>query len=48
MLKKILIYVVLFSLTLAVMAADAPDTSTWVKFSSFTYTGKTDITPKAD
>ena len=48
MLKNILIYAVLFSLTTSIMAAEAPDTSTWVKFSSFTYTGKTTITPKAD
>jgi len=46
-LKKILIYAVSFSLTTSIMAADAPETSTWVKFSSFTYSGKTDITPEA-
>jgi hypothetical protein len=37
----------LFSLTPSVMAADAPDTSTWVQFSSFSYTGKTTVAPGA-
>jgi len=30
-------------MTSIVIAADSPDTSTWVQFSSFTYEGKTDI-----
>jgi xylan 1,4-beta-xylosidase len=45
MLKKILIYTVLFSITPSIMAADAPDTSTWIQFTSFTYTGNTDTAP---
>ena len=48
MLKKILIYAVLISLSTVIMAADSPDTSTWVQFSSFTYTGRTPVTPGAD
>lgn len=34
-------------LTLRINAADAPDTSTWVRFSNFIYSGKTAITPKS-
>jgi xylan 1,4-beta-xylosidase len=48
MLKRILISLVLLSLIQAVRADDTPETSTWVKFSSFTYTGKTDTTPASD
>lgn len=36
----ILLTVVLLAVVPEVMAADAPDTSTWVQFASFTYTGK--------
>jgi xylan 1,4-beta-xylosidase len=32
----------------AVIAANSPDTSTWVKFTSFSYYGKSIITPRAD
>ncbi len=45
MLKKFLVYSFLFFLTSITLAADSPNISTWVKFSTFTYTGKTDITP---
>jgi xylan 1,4-beta-xylosidase len=38
----------LMLLTFTINAADAPDTSTWVQFSSFTYSGKSAITPKSD
>jgi xylan 1,4-beta-xylosidase len=48
MLKKILISIVLLSTIQVVRAADVPDTSAWVKFSSFTYTGKVSTTPAAD
>ena len=48
MLKKILIFLVLVSIIQAVKAADSLDTSTWVKFSSFTYNGKVTTTPEAD
>ena len=45
--KIILVSAMLFSLTPASIAADAPDTSTWVRFTSFTYNGKTPVTPAA-
>ena len=45
MLKMILVSIALLSLGPARMAADAPDTSTWVQFSSFTCTGKTTVAP---
>ncbi len=37
----------LLALATAVMAGDAPDTSTWVKFTSFSYRGKATVTPGA-
>ena len=40
MLKTILITAMLLAVVPLVMATDAPDTSTWVQFTSFTYTGK--------
>ncbi len=48
MLKRIFISVVLLSMIQAVRAADAPDTSTWVKFSSFNYTGTVTTKPGPD
>ena len=45
MIKKFLVFVLLFSLTSPILAADVPDTSTWVQFNSFSYTGKTAVTP---
>jgi xylan 1,4-beta-xylosidase len=47
MLKNILVYALLVAPTPAIMAADAPDTSTWVQFFSFSYNGKTATTPGA-
>jgi xylan 1,4-beta-xylosidase len=47
MLKKFFVYFLLFSLTPVVLAAEAPDTSTWIQFNSFTYTGKVNTTPGA-
>ncbi|MBN2181496.1 MAG: glycoside hydrolase family 43 protein [Sedimentisphaerales bacterium] len=47
MYKTIPITTALLALAQVVIAADAPDTSTWVKFTSFTYAGKTSITPGA-
>jgi alpha-N-arabinofuranosidase len=47
MLKITLATAAFVFLTLTLNAADAPDTSTWVRFSAFTYIGKTAITPKA-
>jgi hypothetical protein len=41
MLKTIHVTAVLFALIPVVIDANTPDTSTWVKFTSFTYTGKT-------
>ena len=37
----------LLSLAPTVKSADSPDTSTWVKFSTFSYRGKTVTTPKS-
>lgn len=48
MLKVILPTTTLVLLALTLNAADIPDTSTWVRFSSFTYSGKTATTPKPD
>jgi xylan 1,4-beta-xylosidase len=48
MFKTIFATVALLILVPAVIAADSPDTSTWVKFSSFSYRGKTITTPRAD
>jgi hypothetical protein len=42
--KVVLVSAALLSLTPGVMAADAPDTSTWVQFTSFTHTGKATAT----
>jgi len=47
MLKIVLVSAALLSLTPAIMAADAPDTSTWVQFKSFTYNGRTSPVPGA-
>ncbi len=38
----------LLSLAISVEAADAPPTSTWAQFSSFSYSGKSAAVPKAD
>lgn len=48
MIKTTLPAIALLSLTTIVQAADVPDTFTWVKFTAFTYNGKTDTTPKPD
>jgi xylan 1,4-beta-xylosidase len=49
MISKIIVFAAaLLSPTSSFKAADAPDTSTWVRFSAFTYTGKTATTPKPD
>ena len=45
MFKTIHTAVALLALAPVVMAADAPDTSTWVKFTSFSYSGTTAATP---
>ena len=42
---KTAIVAVLLSLTSALFAADVPDTSTWVQFSTFSYTGRTATIP---
>ena len=47
MLKPVLVSAALFSLTPAILAADSPDTSTWVQFTSFTYAGKATAAPGA-
>ena len=47
MLKTIMLTTALLTLAATVIAADTPDTSTWVKFTSFTYTGKANIEPGA-
>jgi xylan 1,4-beta-xylosidase len=47
MLTRVLIFTVLLSTTSVIMAADSPDTSTWVRFSSFSYSGKTAGAPGA-
>ena len=39
--KTVLVLAALLSLPAALMAADSPDTSTWVRFTSFSYAGKT-------
>jgi len=46
MLKQALL--AMLTLTPTVCAADAPDTSTWPRFSAFTYTGKSTLTPNQD
>jgi xylan 1,4-beta-xylosidase len=48
MLKTILVTAVLLAVVPVVMAADVPDTSTWIQFTSFTYTGKAAATPGAE
>lgn len=45
MFKLTLVPVALLSLAATVKAADAPDTSSWVRFSHFTYSGTVAITP---
>jgi hypothetical protein len=45
MFKTILVNAAVLTLAQAVMAAETPDTSTWVKFTSFTYDGKISIVP---
>jgi xylan 1,4-beta-xylosidase len=47
MLKRVFLSTALLSLTPGLLAADAPDTSTWVRFTSFTYSGKTTVAPGA-
>jgi len=46
--KAVFISVGLLALTTASKAADAPDTSTWVQFSSFAYSGSTNVVPAPD
>src|SRR5262245_27423955 len=48
MIKLFLATATLLSLTTLTQAADAPDTSTWVRFSSFKYPGNTTAAPKPD
>ncbi|HEX7617739.1 MAG TPA: family 43 glycosylhydrolase [Verrucomicrobiae bacterium] len=48
MLKAVLAIAALVLLALAINAADAPDSSTWAQFASFSYNGKTATTPKPD
>jgi hypothetical protein len=50
MVKRCLVMVAagLLTLTAEVKAADAPDISSWVQFSSFSYAGKKALTPKPD
>ena len=48
MTKTVLAAAALLSLAPAVIAADAPDTSTWVQITSFAYSGKTATAPGAD
>jgi alpha-N-arabinofuranosidase len=48
MLKAALATAALALLALAINAADALDTPAWAQFSSFSYNGKTAITPKPD
>jgi len=48
MFKPISVIAAMLCLTPALRAADAPDTSTWAKFSSFSYSGTIAATPKAD
>jgi alpha-N-arabinofuranosidase len=46
--KTIPVAAALLSLTPSIHAAEAPDTSAWVRFNSFAYTGKTAAAPGAD
>ena len=48
MLKVSLASAALLSLATALKAVDVPDTSTWVQFSSFSYSGQSTTTPKDD
>ncbi len=48
MFKTILVNAALLTLAPAVIAADTPDTSTWIQFNSFTYTGKDAAAPGAE
>ena len=48
MLKVTLAAAALALAALGINAADAPDTSSWVQFSSFSYNGQTATTPKPD
>jgi xylan 1,4-beta-xylosidase len=48
MFKIVVIVAALLLLIPVAKAADAPDTSTWVKFTSFTYEGKTAVVPGTD
>jgi alpha-N-arabinofuranosidase len=48
MFKTIAGTVIMLILAPMVLAADTPDTSAWVQFSSFTYTGKAAAEPAAD
>jgi xylan 1,4-beta-xylosidase len=47
MFKTILVNAAVLTLAQAAIAAEAPDTSTWVKFTSLTYNGRTSIAPGA-
>jgi xylan 1,4-beta-xylosidase len=47
MFKIIFAAVALLFLAATIRAVDAPDASAWVRFSDFTYAGKTAITPKS-
>ena len=47
MFKPIPVPIALLSLAAMMKAADAPDTSTWAKFTAFSYAGKMDATPKS-
>ena len=48
MLKTVIATTAWLFLTSALQAAEAPDTSTWVQFMAFAYTGKTAFTPGRD
>ncbi len=48
MFKTAFVTAAFLTLAPAVIVADAPGTSSWVKFTSFTYNGKTTVTPGAD
>lgn len=47
MLKNILVTATLLTAVPVVIAAEAPDTSTWAQFTSFTCTGKAIAPPRA-
>jgi xylan 1,4-beta-xylosidase len=48
MFKTVLINAAFLTLAPAVIAADTPNTSTWIQFTSFNYTGKATATPGAE